>query len=420
MQARITTLANGFRIVSEHMPGLKSAALAVYVQAGARHENADQNGIAHFLEHLAFKGTKTRSAYRIAETIEEVGGFLNAYTARETTAYFVRVLERDIPLAIELISDIILNSVFDPKEIEVERNVILHEIGEIEDSPEEVVFEALQRTAYPDQPFGRSIIGTPELVSGFGRDDIVRFVREHYRPERMILAIAGAVDHDRAVEWATEHFGGWKLDLDATRNRGVSRAESHRREKKIEQAQFAFAFEGPPVLHRMDCAARIYSVVMGAGASSRLFQEAREKRGLCYSISVQAMPHSDTGMLAVHAGTGSEEIGPLANLCMDEIKRSAEDLTEKEIERARTQIRVGILMAYESPMSRIERLGGMLALLGRIDDIESTIKRFDSVDVDLVREYAAGIDSNRNAALALYGPVSSAPELTALTGRLSH
>jgi len=207
LSVQLTTLPNGFRIVSEHMPGLQSAAIGVWVLAGARHEEASQNGIAHFLEHMAFKGTKRRSALQIAEAIEDVGGYINAYTSREVTAYYVRVLKEDVPLALDVVADILRNPVFDPREIEVERGVILQEIGQAADTPDDIIFDWLQEKAYPDHPLGRTILGAEERVRGFAKPDLERFVDQYYRPGQMVLSAAGAVDHDALVRMAEDMFG---------------------------------------------------------------------------------------------------------------------------------------------------------------------------------------------------------------------
>ena len=204
---RITTLPNGLRVASRLMPGLHSASVGVWVGAGGRDERADQNGIAHFLEHMAFKGTARRTALQIAETIEDVGGYINAYTSRDVTAYYARVLSADVPLALDVIGDILLNSTFDPREIEVERGVILQEIGQALDTPDDVIFDWLQEAAYPDQPMGRTILGPAERVSHFSRDDLSGFIGEHYGPERMIVSAAGAVDHDRVLRQVEAIFG---------------------------------------------------------------------------------------------------------------------------------------------------------------------------------------------------------------------
>ena len=197
MTVQYHKLTNGFRIVTEHMPGLQSASIGIWVTAGGRHERSEQNGIAHFLEHMAFKGTKRRTALEIAESIEDVGGYINAYTSREVTAYYARVLASDVPLALDVISDIVLNPIFDPSEIEVERGVILQEIGQALDTPDDVIFDWLQEEAYPGQPIGRTILGPSERVGAFTREDLSGFVAEHYGPDQMILSAAGAIDHDQ-------------------------------------------------------------------------------------------------------------------------------------------------------------------------------------------------------------------------------
>ena len=198
MTVNLTTLDNGFRIVTEAMPGLQSAAIGIWVNAGARHERAAQNGIAHFLEHMAFKGTRTRSALAIAEAIEDVGGYINAYTSREVTAYYARVLKDDVPLALDVIADILRNPLFEGREIEIERGVILQEIGQALDTPDDIIFDWLQEKAYPDHPLGRTILGPEERVGAFSRDDLVAFVDEHYGPGQMVLAAAGGRGSRRA------------------------------------------------------------------------------------------------------------------------------------------------------------------------------------------------------------------------------
>ncbi len=409
MSAQLSKLANGFRVATDQMPGLKSAAVAVHVKVGARNESARLNGIAHFLEHMAFKGTRTRSAIQISETIEEVGGFLNAYTSRESTVYQAGVLEDDVPLAIELIADILRHSIFDPNEIEVERGVILSEIGEYEDSPVDVVFDALQRTIYPEQQFGRPIIGTSQTVSSFRQPDFRSFVDKHYGPERMILTVAGSVQHDQIVRLAEAHFGDAVPQKATRRRRPHFVGGEYRKSRDIEQAQFAFAFPGPSLREKISYVARVFGVVLGGGSSSRLFTEAREKRGLCYSVSSHAAPGPDTGLFVLHASTGARELGELVKLCADEIRRSADTITAREVERAKTQIRVAILMGAESPANRIERMGSLVGLRGQLETLEATIARYDSVTLEAVAEYAHALAGSQSAAMAVYGPVQAAP-----------
>lgn len=419
MTIQTHTLSNGFRIVTENMPSLKSATLGIWVDAGARHERSDQNGIAHFLEHMAFKGTERRSALDIAEAIENVGGFINAYTSRETTAYFARVLEEDVPLALDVISDILLNPTFDPRELEVERGVILSEIGQSLDTPDDIVFDWLQETAFPDQPMGRPILGPAERVKAFGRDDLAGFVREYYGPEQMILSAAGAVDHDAIVREVEKLFGP-VARRSAPAPRPANFIGGEKREvKTLEQAHFTFALEAPGYRHKDVYTSQIFATAFGGGMSSRLFQEAREKRGLCYSIFASAAAHEDTGMFTIYAGTSGEQVGELAELTMTEMRRAADDMSDVEVERARQQMKAGMLMGLENPTSRCERQARMVSVWDRVIDLDETIAKIDAVTTDKVREFAANLCQTKNPAMALYGPVETAPELGVLVEKLS-
>ncbi len=419
MTVELHRLPNGVRVVTEHMPGLQSASLGVWVTAGGRHERVEQNGIAHFLEHMAFKGTKQRSALQIAEAIEDAGGFINAYTSREMTAYYARVLSDDTELALDVISDIVLNPVFDPHEIEVERHVILQEIGQAHDTPDDVIFDWLQETAFPDQPLGRTILGPPNRVEGFGAEDLRTFVGERYAPSNMIIAAAGGVDHDQIVKAAEKAFGhlsAWTCGgVDAARFQGGERREV----KDLEQAHIAMAFETPGYRDPAVYTAQIFATAFGGGMSSRLFQEARERRGLCYTIFAQTGAYADSGLTTIYAGTSGEEVGELAELTMDELKRAADDMSEAEVARARAQMKAGLLMGLESPSSRAERLARLLAIWDRVPELQETIDHIDAVGTRDVRAFAAGLADAGSAALALYGPVAGAPHLGDLTERLA-
>ncbi|WP_068306780.1 pitrilysin family protein [Pararhodobacter sp. CCB-MM2] len=415
---RITTLSNGFRIVSEPMPGLASAAVGIWVTAGARHEKADQNGIAHFLEHMAFKGTAKRTALQIAEEIEDVGGYINAYTSREMTAYYARVLEADVPLALDVIADIVLNPAFDKREIEVERHVILQEIGQAADTPDDVIFDWLQEASYPDQPLGRPILGPADRIAEYNADDLKRFVRGHYGPGQMILAAAGAVHHDQLVRMAEDLFGAIPALEMAVAEPARFQCNERREIKDLEQAHFALAIEGPAFRDPDLFTAQVFAGAMGGGMSSRLFQKLREERGLCYTTFAQAGAHDDTGSITVYAGTGGKDIRDLANLTIDEFRRATQDMTEAEIARARTQMKAGLLMGLESPSSRAERLARLLAIWGRIPELGETIGRIDAVDMRAIRGYAEKLVTDGRLSMALYGPVEQAPSLEALRERL--
>ncbi|ROT98994.1 M16 family metallopeptidase [Histidinibacterium lentulum] len=420
MTVKTHTLANGFRIVTERMPSLRSASIGVWITAGGRHERAEQNGIAHFLEHMAFKGTRTRTALQIAEEIEDVGGYINAYTSREMTAYYARVLEDDIALGLDLIADILLNPVFDDREIEVERGVILQEIGQVLDTPDDIVFDWLQEAAYPDQPLGRSILGPAERVKSFGKADLARFVAERYGPDQMILAAAGAVDHDMIVRAAEELFGGLSsVETAPATEPAVFTGGEKRVKKKLEQVHFTLALDGPNYSDPEIYTAQVYATALGGGMSSRLFQELRENRGLCYTIFAQAGAYADAGMTTIYAGTAPEQIADLATLTADEIRRAADSFSNAEIARARAQMKAGMLMGLESPSSRAERLARLIAIWGRVPTIDETVEKIDDVTPERVRTFGERMAGKAGMAMALYGPEGGAPSLEALRDRLA-
>jgi predicted Zn-dependent peptidase len=410
MTARLTTLPNGLRIVSEHMPVLQSASIGLWVTAGGRHERAEENGVAHFLEHMAFKGTARRSALQIAEEIEDVGGYINAYTSKEMTAYYARVLSDDVGLALDVISDIVLNPAFNADDIETERHVILQEIGQALDTPDDIIFDWLQEASYPDQPFGRTILGPAERVGAFQAADLRSFVAAHYGPDRMILSAAGDVDHDRIVAQAEGIFGGLARTGNGTLVPARFAGSERREVKDLEQAHFALSLAAPGYRDEGVYAAQVYAMAMGGGMSSRLFQKVREERGLCYSIFAQSAAYEDTGSVTIYAGTSGEEIAELTDLTVAELRRSAQDIGEAEVARARAQLKAGLLMGLESPSGRAERLARLLSIWGRVPEVAEAVARIEAVDVAATRAYAAGLAGGA-AALALYGPVEGAPGL---------
>jgi predicted Zn-dependent peptidase len=419
MSVEIHELPNGLRIAAEPMPGLRSASIVIFLTAGGRHERDEQNGIAHFLEHMAFKGTPTRTAQAIAEEIEDVGGYINAYTGKEMTAYYARVLEADVERALEILADIFLNPLFQAPDIEVERGVILQEIGQALDTPDDIIFDWLQEVSYPGQPFGRTILGPAERVSGFGRIDLAGFVTEHYGPDRMILAAAGAVEPDKLRAAAERLFGHLarrpRLPVLPARFAGGERRET----RDLEQVHMALAFESPGVRDDAAYAAQVYATALGGGMSSRLFQELRERRGLCYTIFAQAGAYEDTGQITLYAGTGADQIRELTALTMDELRRAADGLTTPELERARAQLKAGMLMGLESPSARAERAARMLSIWGRVPDIDEIVARIDAVTPERVRAFAENLAGRAEPALALLGPLGDAPDRASLARRLA-
>ena len=402
---RATTLSNGFRVVTEHMPHVKSAALGVWVSAGSRNETLPEAGLSHMLEHMAFKGTTRRTARGIVEEIEDVGGDLNAYTDYEMTAYQARVLAEHVPLALDIIADILRDSSILPEEIERERQVILQEIGERNDMPSMVAMETLQEIAFPDQPLGRPIIGSPESVMSFERDVIDGYMKRHYVPSRMILSAAGFVDHDAIVRDAERLFGDMPAREVTPVEPGLYAPGRQQIVKPSEQAHLVFGFDAPDSRDiEAQFRAQTAAAVLGGGMSSRLFQEAREERGLCYSIFSYADSFADAGLLTVYAATSAEQSHELAALILDVMERTAEDVTDAEASRARAQSKAGMLMALESPMRRAETLARQIALRGRpfpMDEIEAII---DGVDAPSVREALRAILDGPAPSAVYLGP----------------
>ncbi len=418
MTIRLSTLANGFRVITEDMPGLRSASIGVWIAAGSRNEAKSENGIAHFLEHMAFKGTTKRTALAIAEDIESVGGHLNAYTSREATAYYARVLAEDAPLALDIIGDILTDPAFAKDEIELERGVILQEIGQALDTPDDIIFDWLQEAAYPDQPIGRPILGPAERVKAFGEADLRQFTGNQYTPEQMILSAAGGIDHDALLAEAERQFGHLKAAPSPVRDSARYVGGEYREVKSLEQAHIAIAFEAPAYHEGAFYATQLMSVALGGGMSSRLFQEAREKRGLCYTIFAQAGAYQDSGMFTIYAGTGEAEAKGLAELTVDVIRKAAEDFTQEELDRARAQMKAGMVMGLESPSARAERLARSLMIWGRAPDLDQTIAKIDAVDLTAMRDAAEALTKGMPT-LAYYGPVGDAPDVVSFGARLA-
>ncbi|MEM6676568.1 MAG: pitrilysin family protein [Pseudomonadota bacterium] len=418
MPVSLSTLANGFRVVTERIEGIHSACIGVWIEAGARHEGPAENGVAHFLEHMAFKGTGRRSARAIAEEIEDVGGYLNAYTSRERTAFYARVMGQDVPRALDIIADILLDPALDGAELELERGVILSEIGLAHDTPDDIIFDWLQETAFPDHALGRPILGSAEAVRGYDREALAGFIGRHYTPGRMILSAAGDVDHEAVLALAEQLFGKMQPAATEAEVPAQFRGGERRVERDFEQAHFCLGLAAPGYRDGQHYAAQIAATALGGGMSSRLFQEAREKRGLCYTIFAQAGSYAETGLLTIYAGTSAEALGGLITLTAEELTRAAGDLAAEEIARARAQVRASLVMGVEGASARAERLASSVAIWGRPVPLEETLEKIEAVTVDHARAAVAGFLA-QPPALALYGPVAAAEDAASLAARLA-
>lgn len=395
MSHEISRLANGLTIITETMPTLETTSLGLWIAVGARHETRSENGISHFLEHMSFKGTRTRSAQAIAEEIESVGGELNAATGLESTAYYARVLKGDEGVALEILADILLNSTFAPDEMERERGVILQEILATQDSPDDIAYELINEVAYPGQAIGRPILGATDNVRGFQPGDLNQFLASHYRPDRMVLAGAGAVRHAPLVRHAEALFGALTPDKEPEQPRSLYSGGVRWHQKRFEQSHLVLAFEAPSYRSEAYFTAQVFSGLFGGGMSSRLFQEAREKRGLCYSIYSSAWGLSDTGLFAVHAATGAELMGNLIDVtggALDDV--AANGPTAAELGRAKAQLKAGLLMSLESSSARAEQMARHMLAHGRVIGSDELTAKVDAVSIEDVRRFAESLTAS--------------------------
>jgi predicted Zn-dependent peptidase len=406
MNPEISNLSNGLTIVTDTMPGLESAAIGIWADTGARNETPARMGISHMLEHMAFKGTERRSARVIAEEIEEVGGILNAYTSREQTAFHARVLKEDVPLALDILSDILIRPTFEAEELERERQVVLQELGQARDTPDDIVFDHLQNAMYRGQPMGWPILGEEASVRAFTRDMLKDYMGTNYRAGGMTLVASGAVEHGAMVALAGELFGGLAAGKVPRPLAARYTGGDFREQEDLEQAHLAYAFPGPSNADPDYFVAQVYTMALGGGTSSRLFQEAREKRGLCYSIYAFANGFQDSGFLGIYAGTGAAETSEISAVIAGEMAAIAANLTEAEVARARAQIKVSLLMGLEQPGNRAEQIACQLFALGRLQGPAEIVAHLDAIDAAQVKRYAARVMQCAMPAIAAVGPVA--------------
>ena len=415
---RISTLANGVRVVSDEMPTVESVSIGLWVKAGARFEAPEVNGVAHLLEHMMFKGTPRRSALEIAETIENVGGHINAYTAREVTAYYAKVLKDDAAMAIDVIADFLQNSLFDERELERERSVVLQEIGQAHDTPDDVVFDNFQALAYPDQPLGRPVLGRPEVVGQMPRDALVGFHGRHYCGGSIVLAAAGNIAHDALLALAETHLAGVPAGAAQALPRAAYAGGESRETRDLEQVHFVIGFRGAPVGSDAYYALSVLSNLFGGGMSSRLFQEIRERRGLVYSIDTFLSAFSDDGVFGIYAGTGPDLVAEFIPALCDEISRLASTLTEDEIARARTQLKSNLLMGMESTGARAERAGQQMLLYDRVVSVEELVEKIENVTPETLATSARRLLESAPT-LATIGPATNMESFEAIRRRLA-
>jgi predicted Zn-dependent peptidase len=383
---KLTVLPNGLKVASREMPGIETAAVGLYAEAGSRHEPARLNGIAHLFEHMVFKGAGGRSAREISEAIEDVGGDLNACTDRDGTSFMASVLAEHVPLGVELVSDLVLKPHFAAADLEREKDVVLQELGEARDTPSDIIFDELWSAAFSDQPLGRPVLGDETSIAAIAVGDLQDWRSGLCRGGGLLLVGAGKIEHRRLVELAEAHLGGLPAGTveppEPARFTGGTRVGR----AAADQAHLALAFPAPAQLDPDYFAARLFSDLVGGGMSSRLFQQVREERGLAYSVYSQLHPYADAGMFYVYAATARRESAAAAQLIEEIVHEAVESATQREVDRVRTQSRAALLMSIESPWGQAHYLARQLAVHGRLVEPAEVIAELEAVTVDQVRE----------------------------------
>ena len=404
MTVRVSQLANGLTVASDTMETVETVSLGAWVGVGTRHEPAEINGVAHLLEHMAFKGTERRSARDIAEEIEAVGGHLNAYTSRESTAYYAKVLAEDAPLAVDIIADILQHPTFDEEELVRERAVVLQEIGQALDTPDDSIFDRFQETAYPGQAIGRPVLGTSEIVAAIDRATLQGYMNRHYGTDSMVLAAAGKIEHERFLALVGEAFDSLVRDGTGKPEPASYQGGDYREARELEQVHVLLGFESVSYLDKDYYTTSVLSTLFGGGMSSRLFQEVRERRGLVYSIYSFHSSYHDGGLFGIYAGTGEDEVEELIPVVCDELSKLSAQVAEEEVARARTQLKASLLMSLEHSGARCEQLAQQILVYGRPLAVDEIVGRIEAVDIAGVRRMADRLAAGRPT-LASLGPV---------------
>ena len=418
MTIELSRLNNGLQIATDRIETVDTVSLGIWVDVGTRHEPAAINGVAHFLEHMAFKGTERRTALQIAEEIEAVGGHLNAYTSRESTAYYAKVLKEDVPLALDILADILQHSTFEPEELERERTVILQEIGQANDTPDDIIFDHFQECAYPDQAMGRPVLGRPEIIRRLGRDEVTAYLREHYGARRMVLAAAGNLDHQAIAAAAEKLLADVPADRPVTTEPARYAGGERREERDLEQLHLVLGFPGLVLDDPDFYAGSVLTTAFGGGMSSRLFQEIREKRGLVYAIHCFGHSYRDGGLFGIYAGTGEDEAAELVPALCEEALKLEDGLSPVELARAKAQLKAGLLMSLESTSARCEQLAQHLLIHGTPFDPVEIVRRIEAVDAAAISRVVARWRGGPPTLTAL-GPLGRLEDFERVRARLA-
>lgn len=396
MQWQITTLKNGLRVITSTRPHVETVSLGVWIKTGSAFEHEDVNGISHFFEHTCFKGTASRSALQISEEIEDVGGQMNAYTSREFTAFYAKMLKGDSELALDVIADILQNATLAEEELIKEREVVVQEIKQALDTPDDIIYDYFQETAFPNQALGRSILGPAEKVRSFTAETLRQYISTNYAAENMIACAVGNIEHQAFVKMVEARMSGIKPKVSFIPEQQIYKGGFFIEKRDIEQAHILLGFESSKYASEDYYPSVIFSTLFGGGMSSRLFQEIREKRGLVYTVYSFANSHTQSGLFGIYAGTGKEELEQLMPVVADEIGKVCQDLVdEKELIRAKVQLKASMLMGLESSSSSAEVLARQMLLFDRVIPVEEMVERVEKVTLEDIRNTANRIFASK-------------------------
>lgn len=416
--ADITTLNCGLPIISSTMPETETVAISLWVGVGSRYEQEQEWGISHFMEHIAFKGTQTRSTRDIAEAFDAIGGQCNACTGREDTVYYARVLKENAEQAIDILADVMQHSVFDPEEIQRERDVVLQELAMTVDTPDDIIFDYYQNVAFSNQPLGRSILGDEAHIRSFDRDDFKAYTQKHYVAKNMALAVAGNIDHQTVCDYAAKYFTQLpKANYHQTNQSDYTGGEYHET-RSLEQTHLVFGFPGVSYKDNDLYAVQLLSLILGGGMSSRLFQEIREKRGLAYSVNTYACNYAETGMFSIYAATSAQKTEEVIQVTCEELLKTTQSLCDEEIARAKVQAKASILMGLENSAARADELGRQLMNFGRFIPTHEMIEAIDNISRETLTRIAASLFIDTPIAYATIGSGQNAPSLDNLRSYL--
>lgn len=399
----IITLNNGLKVVNEYIGDVESVSVNIWVRTGSRNETKQINGISHFLEHMAFKGTTKRDTQQIAEEFDNIGGRVNAFTSISQTAFYTKVLKENTEKAVELLSDIVQNSIFLESEIEKERHVILQELAMTKDDPSDIIGDYFTETAYQNQPYGRSILGPEKNIKKFTKDDIISYVNNQYKTEDIIISFAGKLKTDDAVKFTKKYFNSLQKGKNKNPEKAIYTGGSFTKNKKLEQTQLMIGFEGFSCLDEHYYEAGVLGIILGGGMSSKLFQKIREKKGLCYRIDAYTTGSEDTGILEIACATAPEKTNEAILAIMDELKNTTNNITEEECKRAIIKLKSAVLMNKESNSSRAKKNVNDLFSMGRLIPSEEIISKIEGINTKKLKNLMGNILEKSNPTLVLLG-----------------